>query len=91
MVLWSVRVGATLFVAPALKFSTSLAVTEVSTVYSQESCTRPIRCTPLAYGFNGGIMGVKFMSLSSLPVRVPRILGLRLWNRRRYCCRNPRL
>ena len=30
MVLCSVRVGATLFVAPALKFSTSLEVTEVS-------------------------------------------------------------
>ena len=56
MVLWSVRVGATLFVAPALKFSTSLEVTEVSTVYSHESCTRPIRCTTLALG----LMGVKW-------------------------------
>ena len=54
MVLWSVRVGATLFVAPALKFSTSLEVTEVSTVYSHERCTRPIRCTTLALGLMGG-------------------------------------
>ena len=86
MVLWSVRVGATLFVAPALKFSTSLEVTEVSTVYSHERCTRPIRCTTLALGLMGGKMGVKLMSfLSSLPVCVPRILDLRLWNRRRNC------
>ena len=56
MVLWSVRVGATLFVAPALKFSKSLEVTEVSTVYSHESCTRPIRCISLALG----LMGVKW-------------------------------
>ena len=58
MVLWSVRLGATLFVAPVLKFSTSLEVTEVtcSTVYSHDSCTRPIRCTTLALG----LMGVKW-------------------------------
>ena len=92
--LWSYGqcvLGATLFVAQALKFSTSLDVTEVSTVYSHKSCTRPIRCTTLALGLMGGKMGVKCMSLSSLPVCVPRSLGLRLWNRRRNCWRNPRL
>ena len=62
--------GVTYFGAPALEFSTLLQVTEAGKIFLHESCTRPIRCIPHCFGDKGCKMGggVKFMSLSSLPV-----------------------
>ena len=60
MALWSILVGVTYFGAPALKFSTLLGVTEVFTIYSHESCTKPSRCITVAFGINGFLWGCKW-------------------------------
>ena len=53
--LWSIRVEATYFGAPAVEYSTLLEVTEASTIHDHPSCTRPTRCIPVLLG----VMGVK--------------------------------
>ena len=59
MVLWSILVGVIYFGALDLKFSTLLGVTDVYTIYSHESCTKPSRCITVAFGINGFVWGCK--------------------------------
>ena len=58
MALWSIRAGVTLFVAPALKSSTLLEVTEIGTIYSHKSYARPTRCTHVCLGLKGDKKGL---------------------------------
>ena len=68
--LGSIHVGVTYFGAPALEFLTLLEVTEVGTINSHESCTRPSMSYRTALVLRVK-MGVNVMFISSL---------LRLWN-----------
>ena len=58
MALWSILVGVIYFGALTLKFSTLLGETDVYTIYSHESCTKPSRCITVAFGINGFVWGV---------------------------------